>query len=1429
MGGLVIKKAYVLAKQIIAFEAIASRILAMFFLATPHRGSDMAELLTRILSLGGARPFVRELHRNSPTLQAINEEFPRFSENLQIFSFFETQPMNYGIGKGLIVDKDSAVLNYRNERTAYLNANHRDVARYPSRTETSYITVRNALATTIDTLRSERKTTTRVLIEDQRLMLESFLGITDTPEDMLCTVANSHLDGSCGWFIQKDSFRRWRDNSYSELLWLQGKPGVGKSVLSGHVITHLRRRSPPKDCCFYFFARSEKAKCTISYFLRSLAYQMATLHPRVLDIILQLSQSWKDGKIGKTDHTPIWRRVFVNGILKAKLDSTQYWVIDGLDECRHASELLSLLTKAQEMWPLCILITSRDSFDTTALFQPKGDVCTEQIHENDTKCDISMLIDSRIASIPAKNEAMRDEMRQRIIDKSTGCFLWVDLVLRRLQKAQLSTDVQRVLNTVPSDMNELYCDILNTMSEEQGSRNLAKAILRWAACAARPMSTEEFRTALELDLDDSVNDVRMSIAASCGHLVYVDAQSRVRLVHQTAREFLTDVSVQSEFVIKKSTGHFILALTCLKYLSGNQLRPEKSRKLSIGYPQQTRSPFVDYAAVYLFDHVSNAGVESQNLVPELAKFLESPNVLSWIEYLAVHAGLSRLLQAGKVLGNLLKHGAYSGITGISRDMILIEQWGVDITRLVSKFGRELQSHPKSIHDLIPPLCPTSSAIYRRFASHRGLHLVGSLEATWNDCSSMITYGIGETITTVICSDRLIALGTMQKQISIYDQFTYQLKRRIDHQEPVMLMSFGATEKYLAAAGTKFIRVWALDTGNLVNKIPIRFRCMALAFVNDDQMLLAALRNNEFIYWDIPNDTQDNARWTIDPDVRDPLDFLTPTTAVMNVSQGLLAVVYRAYDVLVWNFAEEVLHDHYCRETGSRINADQSKLRKSSVLALTFSNSPDSTALIAAYGDGELVLYDTELGQVRLSAVGVNAQTMCSSPDGRTLATGDAAGTIQIFDLESLKFLYRISFDAQFISARCLTITSDSHRLLDIRGRQCRIWEPLALLRQEADDANSDALSVSTIPQEIEFEGPMLFVYITAITCSQNGEYIICGKDDGGIHLYRTATGQHLQELAHHATAIRHVHLNETTGILICVDQSSRVTCWQCISHPRSPWQVEQRLDKQFQEAMLQIVANHDSSRLLISTMRKDILVHPWDPDQSHSYDWGRLRKPFAWTGHATSAEHLIYLEDGNAYLYTWENLKRVSEYPIPFDSIMASPTTVQFKQLPGSPYLVTISEDSTRCRTETQFWTNASLHVDSQCSTPVPAFSKVTEEMEQIIGVYKHRLVFFHTDGWIRSVPLDGPDPGNVQEHFFIPADWHSLTSKAMIEITPQGDVVFAKRSELVIIRRGIEFEEAPSNSRTSSMSGRISGIRNSPRSTLAQRPRLQHGPRSTP
>lgn len=73
---------------------------SILFLGTPHRGSDLAEILNLILQASifnhSSKQYINELKRNSPTLLEINDQFRHMAPELQIISFFETRPTSVG-------------------------------------------------------------------------------------------------------------------------------------------------------------------------------------------------------------------------------------------------------------------------------------------------------------------------------------------------------------------------------------------------------------------------------------------------------------------------------------------------------------------------------------------------------------------------------------------------------------------------------------------------------------------------------------------------------------------------------------------------------------------------------------------------------------------------------------------------------------------------------------------------------------------------------------------------------------------------------------------------------------------------------------------------------------------------------------------------------------------------------------------------------------------------------------------------------------------------------------------------------------------------------------------------------------------------------------------------------------------------------------
>ena len=151
MGGLVTKRAYVLARQEPSYANLAKRFHGIYFLATPHRGSDSAKLLANILQIAySSRAYVTDIKRGSKTLQSINAEFRDYAPALDIWSFYETHKTSMGMFGVLIVDPDSATLAYPHEKQIPMYADHRSICKFESPTDSNYLTVRNALLSTVN-------------------------------------------------------------------------------------------------------------------------------------------------------------------------------------------------------------------------------------------------------------------------------------------------------------------------------------------------------------------------------------------------------------------------------------------------------------------------------------------------------------------------------------------------------------------------------------------------------------------------------------------------------------------------------------------------------------------------------------------------------------------------------------------------------------------------------------------------------------------------------------------------------------------------------------------------------------------------------------------------------------------------------------------------------------------------------------------------------------------------------------------------------------------------------------------------------------------------------------------------------------------------------------------------------------------------------
>lgn len=1450
MGGLVVKKAFILAHQEPEFQPIAQRICSLFFLATPHQGAAIAQTLARLLTMVGARPFVDDLLPQSPLLQAINEEFPRHSAKVQLMSFYETRAMSIGVNKSIIVEKNSAVMNLANERRTLLDADHRNVAMYASPDDPSYLTVRNALATAVSLQRDWSNSFRKRVAQDDQLALSKFLGVYDAPEDDIMTHDSVRLPGSCEWLMNREFYCMWREAMDTSFLWLRGRPGAGKSVLSGRIVNDLRDRG--LDVCFFFFQGRDSAKSSLNACLRSIAWQMATIHLEVMEKMKELMDEWREGSLDKIDTNPIWRKIFLSGILKVRLSRPQFWVIDSLDECKESADIITYLARIQDQWPLSILVTSRDALEAHLNSASLHvDIQSHTISDRDTVQDINILLKANINHLPCPTSSRWStpwDMAKEIVDRSAGCFLWATLICSELRQATSEREIEKIMESTPANMDDLYFNILVDMENARFGKETAKAFITWTTYAFRPLSTAEMQVPIEMDINDKLDNVERTISKCCGSLIYVDRQDKIHLVHSTAREFLTRKGVESEFTMSKAEGHRRLAIVCLRFLTQDEQKyatrggrlasePERRSRTRSRSPSSTKdqsSAFTQYASTFLFQHLNHIHSSNEEVFLLLSKFLGSPSFLRWVEFIATDGDLRTIYQAGKTINSLVNRRAqHSPPLGLARrqdKFALLEKWGDDLIYLVTKFSGWLRRYPNSIHHLIPPFCPPDSALSRQFANpYRGLTVQGMSDRSWDDCLTTINYPKGTKPNAVAAGPGFFAVGMLSSEgtIIVYDDSIFQEAHVLRHGEAVWTLAFSDNGNYLASAGAKTVRIWSPTEGTEIANFKIGSLCLSMAFVDEDTVLRVATRQNQLIDWDIDAKAffhEEPVTWTGELD--DTMQFRTPMLASLGPTSHLLAVLFRGENTVIWDCAEDRIYDIYEKNTGSVYMFPSEKIPRGSttVRAATFSHALDSNMFAATYSDGDLVVYDTERGEPIAFREGTNAMVLASSNDGRTLAGVDSQGSVTLFEFETLRPLYRVQFDTPVLP-KGLAFTADDYRFIEIRGSQCRVWEPSVLLRSDLpDDDNSDTLSVSTSPQEVEHHTTRTSVVeISAVACCHDSNVVFCGMTDGSVHAYDIAGLDYDRQkifIQTQGSPVDFLFIHESSGLLLCGDRSGRVTARHVFRRnaPRQKnnWDIDSKLlvdahtSTKDLDLLKQVLVSVRNSRLLMATDKQDTL---WPiPTQGEGVwvtqvDRDNSRSPRWISPLDDNSEHLLRLGMAGETIevYKWSTLEMVHSVSLKLDM---GESIRRFAGFRHPQYFATLSKSPEmksgmlkgQAKNIIRLWNFEAIEKGPDSIAPASNLRILPPSVELVIGVFGSRLIVFTSDHWIASLDLESPHPspgssvdGTLVRHFFLPNDLVGSMPihRLMFDIGRGGEITLVRRSELLVIKRGLEITES--------------------------------------
>ncbi|RDW82406.1 hypothetical protein BP6252_03518 [Coleophoma cylindrospora] len=453
---------------------------------------------------------------------------------------------------------------------------------------------------------------------------------------------------TCRWFLNKPEYILWHDQSqqlkHGNFLWIKGNPGTGKSTLMKLLFEEeaklkLESNLSQITLSFFFLARGTIEEKSTTGLYRSLLHQ---LFEKAVD--LRDSLDWLTADGARSIQRDGWseealKRTLKDAVLKLRTRPLKIFV-DALDEC-HTNQVAGMVCFFEELCnnakesQVCLQICLSSRHYPTIVIQMGIEVILE--NEIEHMEDIKQYIKSKMRLGKSKKaEALRSE----ILEKSSGIFLWVVLVVDILNSEYPGSSIQQIrerVKEIPPKLAELFEMILTRYQENAEQLD---ACLKWILFATRPLQPQELYFAIQLGLDKEyssywdqedidIDQIKTFVRRSSKGLAEItrNKASEVQFIHESVRDYLLGkYQKQLNFV---GYSHEFLKHCCVAQLNASisqnveipALLPQGSEAVELQKNIILKFPFLKYSVTNIFHH---ANIAQQNSIKQTGFITDFP-------------------------------------------------------------------------------------------------------------------------------------------------------------------------------------------------------------------------------------------------------------------------------------------------------------------------------------------------------------------------------------------------------------------------------------------------------------------------------------------------------------------------------------------------------------------------------------------------------------------------------------------------------------------------------------------------------------------------------------------------------------------------------------------------------------------------------------
>jgi len=451
------------------------------------------------------------------------------------------------------------------------------------------------------------------------------------------------------WLLKKPEYQDWLDINktpdHHGFLWIRGKPGSGKSTLVKFAVGDARKAiTETVVISFFFNARGEDLEKSTLGMYRSLLFQILKAIPDLQIVLDCLRSTVSEEEVYR------WEKDDLQSLFAAAIQSLGQrrltCFIDALDECEE-DQIRDLVTFLERLGQLAISSQIHFHVCLSSRHYPyisirNGIQLILEGQEGHIQ-DITRYLNSELKAGRGKQF---EEIKEEILKRSAGIFLWVALVVQILNKEYDHGRVHalwRRLREIPDGLDKLFEDILTRDRENMEELVLC---LQWILYAKRPLKREEIYHAILSGTDPEALSVSnseeitaqdmerfiLSCSKGLAETTKLKAQT-VQFIHESVRDFLLGKNGLNKLNLELGFG---LSQDRLKQCCYNYMAIDTSEYLPPSMTLQTASseearglrelvseklPFLEYAVrnvLYHADVADGQGISQKAFVEKFA-------------------------------------------------------------------------------------------------------------------------------------------------------------------------------------------------------------------------------------------------------------------------------------------------------------------------------------------------------------------------------------------------------------------------------------------------------------------------------------------------------------------------------------------------------------------------------------------------------------------------------------------------------------------------------------------------------------------------------------------------------------------------------------------------------------------------------------------